>query len=223
MITGCNNSVLSIAEAETAPRPTTAKQVLATSTSRLIRLCSACAIGNTPFLFLIGLRVVTNAVIEPATDLLDARCRKMHGRTVAGWLQISLVLSSFCHHFNQTNVHYRAFPFGCQEEKFEEFGKNREFWGCFIVFVDLSPADCAEIQEAKVGCFQKVKNIVRLPLNLRYGRCTVFGRIGGAFVGQVEQIIYNGLIVSSQCNQHFCGQCNDTVFILRIRILRNCR
>ena len=75
---------------------------------------------------------MTNAV-----DLLAARCQKTPQKIVAGWLQTGLALSSFCHHFYQTNVHYRVFPYGCQEEKFKEFGKKREFWRCFIIFVEI--------------------------------------------------------------------------------------
>ena len=61
----------------------------------------------------------------------------MPQKRVADWLQTWLALSPFCHHFHQTNVHYRIFPYGCQEEKFKEFGKKREFWRCFIIFVEI--------------------------------------------------------------------------------------
>ena len=65
--------------------------------------------------------------IEPATDLLDASCRNMHERTVAGWLQISLVLSPFCHRFDQTIVIIEYFSLAVKRESLKNSGKIGNF------------------------------------------------------------------------------------------------
>ena len=63
--------------------------------------------------------------------------RNAVGNCCGGWGKHALYLSPFCHHFNQTNVHYNPFRGNCQEEKFEKSEKKRGFWALFIKIVEL--------------------------------------------------------------------------------------
>ena len=81
---------------------------------------------------------MANAVAAP----LDEPCkvavpRNAVGNCCGGLGKHALYLSPFCHHFNQTNVHYNPFPANCQEEKFEKSEKKRGFWALFIKIVEL--------------------------------------------------------------------------------------
>ena len=145
MATGCKNSVSSIAEAETLHSPIAVKHIPATSTSRaMLRLYCFCAIGNTSYPSMETVSIccfkksVANAVAAPQDEPCNVAVpRNAVGNCCGGWGKHALYLSPFCHHFNQTNVHYYPFPANCQEEKFEKSEKKRGFWALFIKIVEL--------------------------------------------------------------------------------------
>jgi hypothetical protein len=102
---------------------------------------------------------VANAVAAPQ----DEPCKVAVPRNAVGNCcgelgKHALYLSPFCHHFNQTNVHYNPFPANCQEEKFEKSEKKTGILGTFHKNCRIIQNLSDNISRTTNSCYQFARN-----------------------------------------------------------------